>query len=181
MKMRALAITVLLTACWRDTAPPPAEPAPPPVVVRKPAAKPEPVGVDEAAAYIDQAEAAFERADLAAAGKLYGQALAYPKSPLVHYARYKLAWVEFNLGRMPEAIDLFAMVAREATDEKLRKAAGDDIARVYAQVGKPAVAREFFKRIDPAWTNRRLGILADIYDMTGKPNEAATVRAQITP
>jgi tetratricopeptide (TPR) repeat protein len=177
--MRAFAITLFLTACWRDTATPPASPEPAPIVVRTPA--PEPTGVDEAAPYIEQAEAAFERGDLAAAATLYGQALASPTSPLVHYARYKLGWVEFNLGRVTEALDLFVSVAQGATDENLRKAAGDDSARVYAQVGKPAVARAFFKRIDPLGTNRRLEILADAYDMAGKASEAATVRAQITP
>ena len=184
--MRWIAIASMsLAACWRGAAPaesPPPEPAP--VRVAATPARAQEAGAPgdaEAASLVEEADKAFERVDLAAAEALYKRAIAYPNAPVAGYARYKLAWVYFNNNHMQEALELFVQVARRSGEPTLAKAAGDDAARVYANVGRPQLARPFFERLDPDRVGRRLGLLADAYDMDGKPAEAAIVRAQLTP
>ncbi|MDX2087621.1 MAG: tetratricopeptide repeat protein [Kofleriaceae bacterium] len=176
-------IGLSLTACWRETSTPPAAPAPVEVETRTVAAEPVPAPTADVdvSAQLEEAEAAFLAGDLARAEQLYQHALANGPVATTDYARYKLAWVRFNQSRFPDALRLFVEVAQHGSDARLRKAAGDDAARVYERVGKPQHARPLFERIDPTYVDRRLGILADAYDMMGNASAAAIIRAQITP
>lgn len=60
-------------------------------------------------------ERAFLEADLEAAGRAYERVIALPEADprLRTYARYKLAWVSFNLGDAARACALFMEVASE--------------------------------------------------------------------
>jgi hypothetical protein len=183
MRVRAVML-VGLTACWRGgSTPATREVEPAPVHVATP---PEPerdaaraAEEAEAARLVDEADKAFERVDMAAAEQGYRRASAMPRTRVADYARYKLAWVQFDNNKMQEALELFMRVAQRARDPKLRDVAGDDAARVYARIGRATVARSFFQRLDPQRTDHRLQLLVDEYDMAGKSAEAQVVAAQI--
>lgn len=173
-----------LAACWRDSAgPPPSRPAPAvaPVAAGTRTVEDAPDFETRLARLVEEGDAAFARADLATSEDRYRRVLFFPTAKVGDYARFKLAWVHINNGKGQEALELFTMVARYARDTRLRKAAGDDATHAYASVGRANAARAFFDHLDPARTDVRLGLLADAYDMMGKPAEAAIVRAQLTP
>lgn len=124
------------------------------------------------AAHLALAEAAFEDADLASAEREYLAVLATPDDRSAPYARYKLAWVYFNLARDDEALAGFVEVVRTA-GEPLRREALKDVVRAYAQARAPADALTFFDGLErgqgPAMTLR----LAELYADQGRIEDAS--------
>lgn len=126
--------------------------------------------------YVALGDAAFEASDLSTASAFYQQALRFPGAASAAYARYKQAWVDFNLARFDEALAGFAAVVRDGKDP-LRRAALKDAVRAYAEVGRPERALAFFQRLDPAHAAEQVLRLAEHYDDVGKGAEAiATYR-----
>ncbi len=123
-------------------------------------------------AHLALADAAFEDGDLAAARAEYQAVLRTPAADGALYARYKLGWVELNLGDQPAALAAFLAVAR-AADQPLRGEAIKDVVRVYAAIGDPAAAPAFFDALDrgrgPALTLRLAEACLDV----GRLGEAA--------
>ncbi len=108
----------------------------------------------------------FEANRLDDAEPLYRQLLKFPQSPGYPYAMYKLAWVLRNRQQPVEALELFARVVQATsmpTLAVLHRAALQDYVRVYAEVGKVAVAQAAFNRLAPGQGVAMLSQLADVY------------------
>src|SRR5262249_38695842 len=98
------------------------------------------------------AEYYFEHKQLADAEDRYRKVLKFPHSSVFLYAQYKLGWIDLNLGKPQEALEIFFHVAQAtATNPKLEilnRAAKKDFVRAYAEVGKPDKALPAFARLD---------------------------------
>ncbi len=107
-------------------------------------------------AYLAFAEHAFDEGRLDDARELYGRVLAYPPehNPVYAYARYKLAWVQYNGGRFQEALEELARVIEHVRSHpdtsdgpSLARQARREIVLPYAHVGRPDRALAFFRRV----------------------------------
>ena len=116
----------------------------------------------------------FSRGDLSAARQFFTKVLLFPSTPVASYARYKLAWVDFDLGRMPEALEGFVRVATTAPPP-LGRAAADDAVRAYAQIGRADRAIPFFERVDRAHAIELAERLGRTYLDAGRAADAVVV------
>jgi tetratricopeptide (TPR) repeat protein len=134
-----------------------------------------------AEAVLGLAEQAFERADLAAAAPLYREVLVAKASLSVHlYARYKLAWVDLDLGQPTEAYKSFAIIATTVGDQRdqmIIREARRDLVRAYT--GKPAAAFAAFERIAPGKGLDMLVQLAEVWFDQGRAAEAIAANTQL--
>lgn len=133
-----------------------------------------------AEAYLAFADHYFESGALANAERFYRKILRLPGSPInrpIHrYARYKLAWVGYNLGRFQDALQGFYEVAQSARKgskhRALYRAARADFVRTYAEIGRPDRAHQAFRKLDRGHALRMLQDLSARYLQHGK-NRAA--------
>src|SRR6185503_16510653 len=88
-----------------------------------------------ASAHLAFAEYYFDANQLADAEARYKMVLKFPKSAAAQYAKYKLGWIDFNLQRYQEALELFFQVSRAGASD-LAAAARLDFVRAYAEIGK---------------------------------------------
>jgi len=127
-------------------------------------------------AYLAFADYFFNENQLANAEKFYDKVLEFPKSPVYAYAMYKKGWVYLNQTKWQLALETFFNVANLTNRDKkrstLNKAAKKDIVRAYAEIGQPAKALNFFKRVDSGYAPKMLEILADTYLDQGKSEKA---------
>lgn len=133
-------------------------------------------------AYLAFAEYYFTSGAMTNAAKFYEQVLKYPKAGVYHYAQYKLGWVHINMGRSKAALERFYAVGRAtgARNQALARQARSDFVRVYADIGRPAVAYAAFRRLDVTDAPRMMNALARTYADQGKAKEAmATYRSLI--
>ena len=111
-----------------------------------------------------------------------------PKNKVYGYARYKLAYVHWNVGEYKEAINEFKKVIEYANQhsnlpnaKQLRKSARRDLIPVYAASGRPEVAYRFFKPLagDKGGSDKKtlhmLRELGHAYLDTGFYREAITL------
>ncbi len=107
-------------------------------------------------AYLAFAEHAFEEGQLDDARQLYRRVLDYPpeRNPVYTYARYKLAWVEYNDERYQDALEELVRVIElvrahpdTADGASLARQARREIVLPYAHVGRPDRALAFFRRV----------------------------------
>lgn len=134
--------------------------------------------------YLHFGEHYFGLNDLSKANQFYRKVLALNLPETRDYARYKLAWVEFNLGNGAEAVSALMAVLRSAAPDdaamRLRAEARKDLPRFYAQVGAVDKAREFFARVVPGHEIDSLDRLADGYEDMGKYVEARVIYAELS-
>jgi outer membrane protein assembly factor BamD (BamD/ComL family) len=128
------------------------------------------------AAHLAFADYYFEQGQLADAEARYKQVLKFPKSPSYWYAMYKLGWIQFQLGKFLDALDMFSQIAVATRADKdhavLHRAAKKDFVRTYAEIGKADKAYVSFRRIDAAGAIDMLDTLADTYLAQGKSDKA---------
>jgi len=97
----------------------------------------------------------FDRTNLVNAKKLYQQLELHPKSPLLSYARYKLAWVAINGKDFQRAAELFVKVAnaptpkgsRAKTQGNLRLQALKDLVFCITEVMPPEKTLAYFQKL----------------------------------
>ena len=139
-------------------------------------------------AYLSFAEHYFNAGQIAEALKLYEQVGRFPGSPLHDYALYKQGWCWLNLKDPHRALEKFVQVIRHGTRRPDRitlvREAQKDAVRAYSQVGVPARAWDFFRRIAgprAAATRalRMLERLAGLYLEQGKFLESILVHRKL--
>ncbi|MEO8845581.1 MAG: tetratricopeptide repeat protein [Kofleriaceae bacterium] len=121
-------------------------------------------------------EQAFSQVDLVRAEKMYTLGLAAQTPETRAFARYKLAWVQFDLGRTAEAFESFAVVATVtggAPPTRISREARKDLVRAYT--GTAAAAHAVFERIAPGQGLELLVRLGQLWFETGKHTEAALI------
>ncbi len=181
----AIAIALLLTACSApehetvtktydfDDAPLEGDLVKPtPVALVEPA-----TGASPDAILLQNAEAAFDKNDMASAKAFYAAVAEGPSETLAPYARYKLGWVHYNLGEFAEALESFvgiaAMRGPDCAPTALATQALRDVVLAYAEVGFPTTAVEFFRALDPADWRVHCARLAELWEAQGRTADAA--------
>lgn len=132
-----------------------------------------------AAVYLHFAEHYFNAGDVARAEPFYRKVILLDRPETREYARYKLAWTEWNLGNGAEALAALVSVIGSDTSgdaaDRLRSEARKDLPRFYAQVGAAAKARAFFARTVAGHEVDALDRLAEAYEDVGKYEESREV------
>jgi hypothetical protein len=129
-------------------------------------------GMSQNAALLEKADAFFDENNMHNAQLLY-EAVAQSQDPiLAPYARYKLAWVHYNLGEFKEALVFFVALAqtRDADGQPTALAgqALSDTVLVFAEVGTPTQAPAFYEKLaGDAWRTY-CDRLVSLYDAQGK-------------
>jgi tetratricopeptide (TPR) repeat protein len=136
-----------------------------------------------AEAHLAFAEYHFELRQLAEAEARYRKVLEFPQASVYRYAQYKLGWVDYNLGKFTEALQVFNDVAqatkRDPDKAVLHRAAKQDFVRAYAEIGKADKALPAFRRVDGGDGIGMLSTLADLYLDQGKSDKAIFVLRQL--
>jgi tetratricopeptide (TPR) repeat protein len=122
-------------------------------------------------AFLALGENFFAKGDMAGAKSFYEKVALLGDPELRAYARYKQAWCELNLGDAAAALEGFIAAAQQAGKgelpprlARLRDVALRDSVIAYAQIGKPAKAAEFYRRMaGEAGAERLLARLAQLY------------------
>jgi tetratricopeptide (TPR) repeat protein len=129
-----------------------------------------------AEAHLAFADYHFEHGQLADAEARYRRVLQFPKAPMYFYARYKLGWVQLNLGKHQDALEAFHDVAvatrRDPDRAPLHRAALTDLVRAYAEVGNVHRAGDYFRKVAADRAPAMYELLADLYREHGKAEKA---------
>ncbi|HUS29742.1 MAG TPA: tetratricopeptide repeat protein [Kofleriaceae bacterium] len=134
-------------------------------------------------AHLAFADYYFESGQLADAEARYKRVLEFPSSNAYWYAMYKLGWIDLNLAKHQDALEVFYKVANatkaNAKYEVLNRAAKKDFVRAYAEIGKADKAFDAFKRVDTKAAFGMLETLADFYLGQGKSDRAIYVLREL--
>jgi len=131
-------------------------------------------------------EAATEPHKLQLAKQAYREVLKYPppSNQAWGYASYKLGWVHFNLGELPEALAAFQKAVEFGDGNPtipgasaIAREARKDLVRAYARAGRPRTAWNYFQRVngsrgDDARTVAMISRLGEAYLQDGQSLEA---------
>jgi len=121
----------------------------------------------------------FELSAMEKAVEAYEKVTTDPKNRLYPFALYKLAWCRFNLAEYDKALEQLVKAAQVAYEsphwEDLAREAMDSLPVFYAEVGKPAAAMEFFRKVDASRTERLTAKLALLYSEQGKFNDSTNL------
>ncbi|MCA9656822.1 MAG: hypothetical protein KC486_00625 [Myxococcales bacterium] len=138
-------------------------------------------------AYLLFADYYFSAGEMAHAERFYDKVATFAQARERPYALYKLAWVRLNGSaerpRDPaKALEYLVRVLQDtASDANLRRAARRDVIPVYVEIGRPAKAAAFFRRIAEDPTTGRtddvemLGWLRQAYQDAGRDADAAVI------
>jgi len=130
-------------------------------------------------AHLAFAEYHFEHDQLADADSRYRRVLQFPKATVFWYAKYKLGWVQLNLGHHQDALELFHEVAVATKGDRdrvtLHSAAIKDVVRAYAEVGNVHRARDYFRKLDPGGATTLYELYGDLLRDAGKSEKAIYV------
>ncbi len=129
----------------------------------------------------------FENKDLEAALKFYEKVMKYPDSRVFGYARYKEAWVYYNMGDFKQAlatfVDVIKLSQKPGGNKKnklgLEKEAKKDAVRAYARVGTPDKAWAFFKNIGGDYAMNMLEALGELYNSQGQFQDSIKIFRQL--
>jgi len=135
-------------------------------------------------AYLSFAEHYFNAGKVEQALRLYEQVGRFRGSPLRVYALYKQGWCWLNLKDPRRALELFVQVIRDADQRRggrlgLLREAKKDAVQAYAEVGTPARAWAFFRKIGGAEARGMLERLARLYHDQGKFDAAVLLYRQL--
>jgi len=121
----------------------------------------------------------FELSAIEKAVEAYQKVTADRKNRLYPFALYKLAWCHFNLAEYEPALKELVEVVEVAREsphwESLAREAADSLPYFYAEIGKPAAALEFFRKVDSGREERLTAKLALLYSDQGKLNESMSL------
>lgn len=149
--------------------------APEPVVLIEPAAEMSPE-----AALLLKAEAFFEQNDMQNALRMYEAVAQGGDENIVSFARYKLAWVHYNLGEFGLALEYFVTFvgSRDADGQPtaLAKEALRDTVLAFSEVGDPEKAPAFYKQIAPKNWRKQCDRLLMLYEAQGKVEDAEALK-----
>ena len=136
-----------------------------------------------AEAHLAFADYHFEHRQLADAEARYRRVLQFPKAPMYLYARYKLGWVQLNLGKHQDALEAFHDVAvatrRDPDRAPLHHAALNDLVRAYAEVGNVNRASAYFRKVAADRAPAMYELLGDLYREQGKSEKAIYVYREL--
>jgi tetratricopeptide (TPR) repeat protein len=134
-------------------------------------------------AHLAFADYYFEAGQLSDAEARYKRVLEFPSSNAYWYAMYKLGWIDLNLAKHTDALDIFFKVANatknNAKYEVLNRASKKDFVRAYAEIGKADKALDAFKRVDTKAAFGMLETLSDFYLEQGKSDRAIYVLREL--
>jgi hypothetical protein len=128
--------------------------------------------------YAHQADAQLDRGALDEAMKLYTKVLAFPRSQVMWYARYKLGLAHAQRGAMSDAFDVLAPAA-VGGDRAIQELAVVEAARAYVAFG---AADQAARTTDLHDVGRRFGLLRAVgaqYLERGKYKEAHLVYTEL--
>jgi tetratricopeptide (TPR) repeat protein len=140
--------------------------------------------------YFERANKGDRTGNLHRALEAYRNAASDQTSAVYGYAKYKQAWVHYNLGQWSEALELFREViffgemptSTVPADRKLAlvREARKDYVRTYSHVGSAEGALEEFRRVggENGWWDM-LKSLAGIYFDEGKDRDAIVIYARL--
>ncbi len=118
----------------------------------------------------------FELSAMEKAVEAYQKVTADTKNRLYPFALYKLAWSHFNMAEYDLALKELMQTVSAAGEsphwQSLAREASDSLPTFFAEVEKPAVALEFFRKMDPERAERLLAKLALLYSDQGKFNDS---------
>ncbi|MCC6995812.1 MAG: hypothetical protein IT370_14475 [Deltaproteobacteria bacterium] len=127
-------------------------------------------------AYLAFAEYFFGKGDFDSALDFYNKVLEFKNSGVYGYAKYKTAWVYYNLGDQEKALGTLIDVVQEMKDKPksktLVRAARKDVVRVYAEIGQADKAYALFKKVGGDQSLEMMAQLGDLYMGNGKFNDA---------
>jgi tetratricopeptide (TPR) repeat protein len=134
-------------------------------------------------AYLAFADFYFDQGQMDAALKFYEKVAEFPKSNVYAYAVYKKGWCQVNLGALADALATFVGVVRltrepganAAQKKALEKEAKKDIVKVYARVGGPDKAWEFFVRTGGDFAPKMMEALGELYWAEGQFGDSSRV------
>jgi tetratricopeptide (TPR) repeat protein len=134
-------------------------------------------------AYLSFADLYFDAGQMDAALKFYEKVEQFPKANVYAYAVYKKGWCQVNLGTPRDALATFVSVVRMAREpgpagaqkKELEKEAKKDIVKVYARVGGPDKAWEFFVRTGGDYAPKMMEALAELYFDQGQFGDSTRV------
>ncbi len=147
------------------------------------------------AALLNFGEMLFDEGDVRGAQKVYGKIVqSYQNASVYGYARYKLGWCNYNLGRYKVALGDFLSVLKYSRGRKdggrsrltLAKEALRDLVRTYVQLGndprlskkqrkalaQPRRAVKFFRKNAPVQYKPLLAELVRLYREAGQTESA---------
>ena len=123
-------------------------------------------------AYLAFAEYFFSKQDFDGALSFYTKVLQFKSSGVYGYAKYKTAWVYYNLGDPTKALGQLIDTVEEMKDKPktktLVRAARKDIVRVYAEIGQQEKAYPLFKKVGGDQAFDMLAQLGELYLNSGK-------------
>jgi tetratricopeptide (TPR) repeat protein len=129
---------------------------------------------------------AFAARDLQHASAFYEKVIASGDATLGEYARYKLGWVDYNLGDFKSALEAFVAVLdhaqkgeRGAARLQLGREAQKDTVRAYARIGATDRAWPFFQRVGGAAAPAMLEQLAELDAGDGRFVDAVRLYRQL--
>lgn len=128
-----------------------------------------------ASAYVVFGDYYFTQNSMANAQRFYTKVLVgFPRYSHADYVRDRSAWVAFNLGKFQQALLRFTKVvrARPAPHQAVANDALRGMVLAYANIGRPARAFLFFKRMSPQNADRLAEDLARTYHSQGKYAQA---------
>ncbi|BDG08685.1 tol-pal system YbgF family protein [Anaeromyxobacter paludicola] len=138
--------------------------------------------------WFDEAEKSDRERRLLAAREAYRRAAA-AESTVRGYALYKEAWVDYNLGELRAALELFERVialgeqptAGVPAEKRLAlgREARRDYVRTYGHVGQPQTAEQEFVRVGGGDGREMLKQLAQLYFDDGKDRESILVHHRL--
>ena len=144
-------------------------------------------------ALFNLAEIYFASGDVPGASQRYNHVINnYTKSPVYPYAVYKLGWCFYNttdyqgaLNQFIKVIDLQnALSAKQPKKNRssLKKAAQEDIVRVYVNIERATVSGAFklLRRYAPNRRNKLVHSLAELYKFTGQKSKYNAVVSKIS-
>lgn len=130
-------------------------------------------------AYRILADQEFEKDRFKQAENYYSNVLAFPDSPLVGYALYKLGWCAYNEHAYARAILGLEKAILWASDPGqnhqllgLEKESRHDLISIYAEVGDQRKALEYFPRFEPAGWGTWMQELTQQYENNGQYEKA---------
>lgn len=114
----------------------------------------------------------------------YEEVIKFVSSKMFGYAKYKIAWCYFNLGRHQDSIDTFKEVVSWSKDQEakgksqitLMEEALRDLVMAFAEVGNVEEAEKYFLEVGGQKYFRMMLVrLGEIYTNQGKLDESITI------
>ncbi|MGC6415545.1 MAG: tetratricopeptide repeat protein [Bradymonadia bacterium] len=135
-------------------------------------------------------EILFQDGEAAKAAQVYKKVIAsYRDAPVYAYARYKLGWCHYNMGRYKDALTDFLDVVQYSDKQRgggrnklvLKREATRDLVKTYVHIDEatPKKALRFFRKVAPTKYLDLCESLAQLYSDKGKFRESNQMYQQL--